>query len=122
MDMNQKFIIFSIFSLFLIGFATCSYAVEDNVIIEGNLDPTNRSEEVYVVRITPSNEHRDITFSIYGSGEIIVSKTSYIKAGGSYENFFVKFFPPLFEDGKKYTIEVTGPGFCLLYTSPSPRD
>ena len=108
--MNQKFIIFSIFSLVLVGFATCSYAVEDNVTIEGNLDPTNRSEEVYVVRVTPSNEHRDITFSIYGSGEIIVSKTSYIKAGSSYENFFVKFFPPLFEDGKKYTIQVLGPG------------
>ena len=94
--MIQKLIIFSIFSLGLIGFVTCSYAVQDNVTIEGNLDPTNRSEELYVVSVTPSNEHRDITFSIYGSGEVIFSKTSYIKAGGSQENFFVKFFPPLF--------------------------
>jgi hypothetical protein len=75
-DMIQKLIIFSIFSLGLIGFVTCSYAVQDNVTIEGNLDPTNRSEELYVVSVTPSNEHRDITFSIYGSGEVIFSKTS----------------------------------------------
>ena len=93
--MNQKFIIFSIFSLIIIGFTTYSFAVQDNVTIEGNLNPTNRSEELYVVKVTPSNEHRDIVFSIYDSGEIIVSKTSYIKAGGYYENFFIKFFPPL---------------------------
>ncbi|MBT4325376.1 MAG: hypothetical protein HOD60_00500, partial [Candidatus Nitrosopelagicus sp.] len=94
----------------IIGFTTYSFAVQDNVVIEGNLNPTNRSEELYVVKVTPSNEHRDIVFSIYGSGEIIFSKTSYIRAGGYYENFFVKFFPPLFEDNKKYTIEVKGPG------------
>ena len=66
--MNQKFVIFSILSLFLIGFVTYSYAVQDNVAIEGNLNPTNRSEEVYVVKASLSNEHRDIVFSIYDSG------------------------------------------------------
>ena len=66
--MNQKILIFSILSLFLIGFVTYSYAVEDNVAIEGNLNPTNRSEEAYVVKVSPSNEHRDIVFSIYDSG------------------------------------------------------
>jgi flagellar biosynthesis GTPase FlhF len=86
------------------------FAVQDNVTIEGNLDPMNRSEEVYVVRVSPSNEHRDIVFSIYNSGEVIFSKTSYIKSGSSYENFFVTFFPPLFQDDTIYTIDVKGPG------------
>jgi hypothetical protein len=95
-------IIFSIFTLLIIGFTSHSFAVNDNVTIEGNLNPINRSEELYVVKVSPSNEHRDIVFSIYDSGEIIFSKTSYIKSGGSYENFFVTFFPPLFDDGKKY--------------------
>jgi hypothetical protein len=86
------------------------FAVQDNVTIEGNLDPTNRSEELYVVRVSPSNEHRDIVFSIYDSGEVIFSKTSYFKSGSSYENFFVTFFPPLFQDDTIYTIEVKGQG------------
>ena len=81
---KQKFVIFSVCSLLLIGFISHSFAVNDNVTIEGNLNPTNRSEEWYVVKVSPSNEHRDIVFSIYDSGEIIFSKTSYIKAGGSY--------------------------------------
>ncbi|MBT4326743.1 MAG: hypothetical protein HOD60_07520, partial [Candidatus Nitrosopelagicus sp.] len=92
----------------IIGFATNSFAVQDNVTIEGNLNPANRSEELYMVTIPVSNEHKDIIFSIYDSGEIIFSKTSFIKAGTSSENFFVKFFPPLFKDNKKYALEVKG--------------
>ena len=92
--MNQKLIIFSILCLTAIGLAANSFAVQDNVAIEGNLNPANRSEELYVVTIPVSNEGKDIVFTIYDSGEIIFSKTSYIKAGTSSENFFVKFFPP----------------------------
>ena len=94
--MNQKLIIFSILSLAAIGFAANSFAVQDNVTIEGNLNPANRSEELYVVTIPVTNEHKDIVFSIYDSGEIIFSKTSYIRAGACSENFFVNFFRPLF--------------------------
>ena len=91
-QMPQTLVIFSIFSLLAIGFTANSFAVQDNVTIEGNLNPVNRSEELYVVTIPVSNEHKDIIFSIYDSGEIIFSKTSFIKAGTSSENFFVKFF------------------------------
>ena len=108
--MNQKLIIFSILCLTFIGFAANSFAVQDNVIIEGNLNPANRSEELYIVTIPVTNEHKDIVFSIYDSGDVIFSQTSYIKAETSSENFFVKFFPPLFEDNKTYAIEVKGPG------------
>ena len=101
--MNQKFIIFSVFSLIIIGFATSSFAVQDNVAIEGNLNPANRSEELYVVNVDPSSEMRKIIFSIYGSGEIIFSETSHLNSGGTSQNFYVKFFPPLFENNKKYT-------------------
>jgi hypothetical protein len=95
----------------MVGIMTPSiFAVEDNVTIEGNLNPSNRSEELYVVKVSPSNEHRDFAFSIYDSGEIIFSKTSYIKSGGNRENFSVKFFPPLFQNDKTYTIEVKGSG------------
>ena len=107
---NKKFIIFSILSLAAIGFAANSFAAQDNVTIEGNLNPANRSEELYVVTIPVTNEGKDIVFSIYDSGDIIFSTTSYIRAGISSENFFVKFFPPLFEDNKTYAIEIKGPG------------
>ena len=102
--------IFMMLSLILISFVSISYAVNDNVTIEGNLNPANRSEELYVVYVSPSNENRDIVFSIYGSGEVIFSKTSYIRSGSNYENFYVKFFPPLFQDNVTYVIEVKGPG------------
>ena len=85
----SRFLIFTIFSLFLIGSTAYSFAVQDNVTIDGNLNPINRSEELYVVYVDPSSEMREVIFSIYDSGEIIFSKTSYIKAGGYYENFFL---------------------------------
>ena len=45
---NQHVVIFSVFSLIIIGFSASSFAVEDNVTIEGNLTPFNRSEEQYL--------------------------------------------------------------------------
>jgi hypothetical protein len=107
---NQKCIIFSIFSLFLIGSTAYSFAVQDNVTIEGNLNPINRSEELYVVYVDPSSEMREVIFSIYDSGEIIFSKTSHLNSGGTFQNFYIKFFPPLFKDNQIYAIEVKGPG------------
>ena len=98
---NYTLTIFIISGLIIISFVSTSYAVNDNVTIEGNLNPANRSEELYVVYVSPSNEHRDIVFSIYTSGEVIFSKTSYIKAGSNYENFYVFFF-------ESYSIK-----FCL---------
>ena len=86
-----------------------SFAISDNVVIEGNFNPINRSEELFVVKVDPSNEQRKITFSIYDSETIIFSRTSEINSGGTFQNFYVKFFPPLFQDNGRYTIEVTGP-------------
>ena len=85
------------------------FAVQDNATIEGNLNPFNRSEEVYVVNVDPSSEMRKITFSIYDSEGVIFSEISHLNSGGTFQNFYVKFFPPLFQDNTKYTIEVLGP-------------
>jgi hypothetical protein len=133
--MLKSVFIIAIVAVAMIGIMVPNvFAVEENVTIEGNLNPFNRSEEVYVVKVNPSNEHRDITFSIYGSDGVIFSKTSFIKSSGSYENFFVKFFPPLFEDNMKYTIEVIGDGlvgrqiitigqeFASYQSEPLPND
>ena len=86
------------------------FAVEDNVTIEGNLTPFNRSEELYVAKFDPVVENTEITFSIYDSIGIIFSSTSHINSGGTSGNFYVKFFPPLFEDNTDYTISVIGNG------------
>ena len=53
---NQHVVIFSVFSLIIIGFSTSSFAVEDNVTIEGNLTPFNRSEELYVIKFAPATQ------------------------------------------------------------------
>ncbi len=133
--MLKSVFIIAIVAVAMIGIMVPNvFAVEENVTIEGNLNPFNRSEELYVVKVNPSNEHRDITFSIYGSDGVIFSKTSFIKSSGSYENFFVKFFPPLFEDNMRYTIEVIGDGlvgrqiitvgqeFTSYQSEPLPND
>jgi len=86
------------------------FAVQDNVTIEGNLDPVNRTEEKYVVHMPSSNEHRDIVFSIYDSGNIIFSQETYVRPGSERAIFTVNFFPPLFQDNTIYTIDVKGPG------------
>jgi uncharacterized low-complexity protein len=103
--------IIAIVAVAMIGIMVPSaFAVQDNATIEGNLNPFNRSEEVYVVYVDPSSEMREITFSIYGSEGVIFSSTSHLNSGGTFQNFYVKFFPPLFQDNTKYTIEVVGPG------------
>ena len=75
-------------------------------VIEGNLNPTNRSTELYVVRVSPSNDNRDIVLSVYDSNRIILSQNGFINSGDTFANFFIKFFPPLFQDNATYTIEV----------------
>ena len=108
--MKPVFII-AIVAVAMIGvMVPSSFAISDNVVIEGNFNPINRSEELFVVKVDPSNEQRKITFSIYDSETIIFSRTSHIDSGGTLQNFYVKFFPPLFQDNATYTIEVTGPG------------
>ena len=107
---NQHVVIFSVFSLIIIGFSASSFAVEDNVTIEGNLTPFNRSEEQYIVRFAPLTETTEITFSLYDSSGVVSSYTSFIETEQTFTNFYIKFFPPLFEDNKKYTIEVNGQG------------
>ena len=82
------------------------FAVENNVTIEGNQNPTNRSEELYVIRVSPSNENRDIVLSVYDSNRIIYTKNETIEPRSTFANVFIKFFPPLFQDNATYTIEV----------------
>ena len=95
--MKSVFII-AIVAVAMIGVMVPSvFAAEDNVTIEGNLNPVNRSEEMYVVSMDPSSEMREITFSVYSSDGIIFSKTSHVNSGGTFQNFYVKFFPLYFK-------------------------
>ena len=97
------------------------FAANDNVTIEGNLNPLNRSEELYVVKFDAVSKNTELTFSIYDSEGVIFSSSSIVNSGGTFQNYYVKFFPPLFEDNIQYTIEVTGDGLIgreLLTINP----
>ena len=97
MTLKPVFII-AIVAIAMIGVMVPSiFAVQDNVIIEGNLNPFNRSEELYVVKVDPLSEMRKITFSIYDSDGIIFSQTSYTSPGRTLQNFYVNFFPLYFK-------------------------
>ena len=101
--------VFIIATVAIIGIMLPSvFAVENNVTIEGNQNPTNRSEELYVIRVSPSNENRDIVLSVYDSNRIIYTKNETIEPRSTFANVFIKFFPPLFQDNATYTIEVKG--------------
>ena len=90
------------------------FAVQDNATIEGNLNPFNRSEEVYVVKFDAVSKMTEVTFSIYSiddyAQDTIFSSSSFVNSGGTFQNFHVKFFPPLFKDDMTYAIHVTGDG------------
>jgi len=90
------------------------FAANDNVTIEGNLNPFNRSEEVYVVKFDAVSKMTEVTFSIYSiddyAQDTIFSSSSFVNSGGTFQNFHVKFFPPLFKDDMTYVIHVTGDG------------
>ena len=74
------------------------FAANDNVTIEGNLNPLNRSEELYVVKFDAVSKNTELTFSIYDSEGVIFSSSSIVNSGGTFQNYYVKFFQPLFED------------------------
>ena len=90
------------------------FAANDNVTIEGNLNPFNRSEEMYVAKFDAVSKMTEVTFSIYSTDEYaqdtIFSSSSFVNSGGTFQNFYVKFFPPLFKDDMTYAIQVTGDG------------
>ena len=90
------------------------FAANDNVTIEGNLNPLNRSEELYVVKFDAVSKMTEVTFSIYSiddyAQDTIFSSSSFVNSGGTFQNFYVKFFPPLFKDDMTYAIHVTGDG------------
>ena len=92
------------------------YGVEDNATIEGNIEPLLYSEEIYIVRVTPSNESRDIQFSVYSRIGQISSQEQNVPRGTNYVNFYLKFFPPLYKIDEKYTLEVTGSGVIARST------
>ncbi len=104
----QGFLIFGIFSLFLIGFTTYSFAVSENITIEGNLKPAMYDTELYKIITTPTEKFRDIELSIYGPTGKITSQKATINSGGTWTQFFIKFFPPLYKVDTSYTLEVTG--------------
>ena len=114
----MKFLL-SIF-IFLILTSSLSYSsiygVEDNATIEGNIEPLLYSEEIYIVRVTPSNESRDIQFSVYSRIGQISSQEQNVPRGTNYVNFYLKFFPPLYKIDEKYTLEVTGSGVIARST------
>ena len=90
------------------------FAANDNVTIEGNLNPFNRSEELYVVKFDAVSKMTEVTFSIYSTDEYaqdaIFSSSSFVNSGRTFQNFYVTFFPPLFKDDMTYAIQVTGDG------------
>ncbi len=104
----QKFLIFSICSLCLIGFTTYSFAVSENITIEGNSNPAMYETEFYKIITTPTGEFRDIELSIYGPTGEISSQKAIINSESTWTQFSVKFFPPLYKVDTSYTLEVTG--------------
>lgn len=76
----------------------------------GKYDPLQYSEELYVVRVTPADESRDIQFNVYSRIGKISSQEQNIPRGVNYVNFYLKFFPPLYKIDEKYTLEVVGGG------------
>jgi len=67
------------------------FAANDNVTIEGNLNPFNRSEEVYVVKFDAVSKMTEVTFSIYSiddyAQDTIFSSSSFVNSGGTFQNF-----------------------------------
>jgi len=49
------------------------FAANDNVTIEGNLNPLNRSEELYVVKFDAVSKMTEVTFSIYSIDDYCIS-------------------------------------------------
>ena len=106
---------FLVFFILLLGLSSSfslplTHAVEDNATIEGNMTPLQYSEELYVVRVTPADESRDIQFNVYSRIGKISSQEQNIPRGVNYVNFYLKFFPPLYKIDEKYTLEVVGGG------------
>ena len=86
------------------------FAVEDNIKIDGNLSPPTYSQQLYIVKVSPTPDQREVKLSIYGPSGKLSDQSAFILENSDHVNFFVKFFPPLFQVGEKYTIEVTGSG------------
>ena len=113
----MKFFLFLFFLSFFLSFSfTQTYAVQDNAVIEGNMEPLQYSEQLYVVRVIPTEESRDIQFNVYGNIGKISSQEQNIPRGINYVNFYVKFFPPLYKIDEKYTLEVIGDGLIARST------
>ena len=70
------------------------FAANDNVTIEGNLNPFNRSEELYVVKFDAVSKNTEVTFSIYSIDEYaqdaIFSSSSFVNSGGTFQNYLRK--------------------------------
>ena len=86
------------------------FAVEDNLVIEGNPSPGLYANELYKIIATPSEEYREIELSVYNSNGKIASQKAGIEAESDFAQFYVKFTPPLYEAGQQYTLEVLGDG------------
>ena len=106
----MKIIIFFIFLIFL-GTITTSFAVDDNLLIEGNEFPELYDTEKYNVSVIATENSRFFELSIYGKIGKIASQEVVIPAGRTYANFFIEFNPPLYKIDTKYTMEIKGDGF-----------
>ena len=87
-----------------------AYALIDNISIEGNVNPLIYTDELYVIHVQPSTNNRDITLFMWSVDGKIASYQQGIPSNADHVNFFIKFFPPLYKVGEKYTIEVSGSG------------
>ena len=106
---SMKLIPFFIILIF-VGMVNNTFAVEDNVVIEGNQSPGLYSTELYKIIAEPSDNPRTVELSVYGPIGKIASQKATFDRGGTFVQFFVKFNPPLYKVDEKYTMEISGDG------------
>ena len=106
---SMKLIPFFIILIF-VGMVNNTFAVEDNVVIEGNQSPGLYSTELYKIIAEPSDNPRTVELSVYGPIGKIASQKATFDRGGTFVQFFVKFNPPLYKVDEKYAIEISGDG------------
>ena len=96
--------------LIFVGMGTETFAVDDNVSIEGNKTTGLYSTELYKIIAEPSDNPRTVELTVYGPIGKIASQKATFDRGGTFVQFFVKFNPPLYKVDEKYTIEIFGDG------------
>jgi len=112
----KKFLVI-VFLLTITLLSTDAYAVTDNAVINGPTNVDLRTEQLYIIQVTPSSENRDVKVKVFGpnkyaGGEITIlaEHDLTIYANSDHVNFFHTFAPPLYLPERTYVFEMTGSG------------